>query len=136
MTCSHERRTALVACLIAIGIGATLSLGAVALVTRDTRQDIDLAEFAHAGTALPALDGYERDTDNLCRGVPGCVQGFRATHATYRKFASVEDAADYASSSPDSHLSNWIVIEYTDGPLTEVDRKQIEEMVDSAAISE
>jgi hypothetical protein len=131
------RRVALIATaiLLAVGIGATIVAITVVLLTRDTRQDINLVDFGGARADVRALNGYTQATEDLCRAVEGCVQGFGASHAAYRKFASTEDAAAFAASAPDTYRSNWIVIQYTDDELTPADRNEIQEYFDTIATS-
>lgn len=132
------RRVALIATaiIVAVAIAATIVAISVVLLTRDTRQDINLADFGGACSDVRALNGYTQATEDLCREVEGCVQGFRASHAAYRKFASTEDAAAFAASAPDTYRSNWIVIEYTDDELTPADRHEVQEYFDTIATSE
>lgn len=138
VTLRNGKRIALIisAVIAVVVVGVALVVALLLLVTRDTRQDIDLADFTHASDEVPALSGYARDTEELCDNVPGCIQGFRAEHAAYRKFASKEEAAAYASSTADSYLSRWIVIQYTDSSLSDTDRLVIQELIDSTATSE
>lgn len=132
------RRVALIASgiIAALAISATLAVALFVIVTRDTRQDINLADYAYARFDDPALYGYADATDDLCHNVDGCIQGYRADHATYRKFTTPDAAAAFASSSPDTYQSNWIVIEYTDDYLTRADRDSIQNRIDTTATSD
>lgn len=130
----RPRRLALTVGAVAVSV-VVVVLACFAL-TRDVRQDINLADFAHARSEVRALDGYEEATDELCAHIAGCIQGFRATHAAFRKFDSTEDAATFARSTPGAYLSNWIVIQYTDGVLTTGQREQVQEMFDSTGTSD
>lgn len=138
MTELATRRVALIVIgvILAVTVAAGLAVTLIMLVTRDTRQDINLAEFAHTGVDVPALHGYRNATDELCSDVDGCVQGYSADHAAYRKFATTDAAEAFASSSPNTYRSNWIVIEYTDNQLPEIYREDVQSYIDSIATSD
>ncbi|KTS87771.1 hypothetical protein NS183_10230 [Microbacterium testaceum] len=133
MTRIMTRRVALIisGVISVVAISAALAVTIFMLVTRDTRQDIDLSSLAHASADDPALHGYASATDELCHDVDGCIEGYRADHATYRKFATRDDAMAFASTSPDTYQSNWIVIEYTDDHLTTADRDSVQKYIDT-----
>jgi len=110
-----------------------------AFVTRDTRQDIDLAEFTNEhrdGYIFEALEGVHDETHRLCADIDGCIQGYSGDRADFRKFATREAASDFAATTPETYLSNWIVIEYTDASLDDADRSRAEAYVDSLAVSD
>ncbi len=132
------RRVALIACgvIAAVAISAMLVVGLFMIVTRDTRQDINLADLNSGSYDDPALRGYANATDELCRTVDGCIQGYRADDATYRKFTTRDAAAVFASSSPDTYQSNWIVIEYTNDNLAKADRDSIQKYIDTLNTSD
>ncbi|MBD8206804.1 hypothetical protein IFU08_06535 [Microbacterium sp. CFBP 8790] len=122
--------------IAAAAISAMLAIALFVILTRDTRQDIDLGSFDYASVDDPALHGYTDATEELCRDVDGCIQGYRADHARYRKFTTTDAGAAFATSAADTYRSNWIVIEYTDDHLTEADRDSIEGYIDTLNTSD
>ncbi|MDQ1176423.1 hypothetical protein AB6V29_13615 [Microbacterium sp. 20-116] len=134
----RSQRAALIATGVTAGVAITAMLAVllVMMATRDTRQDINLGDFAHSSSQFRALNGYEEATEKLCRDVAGCVQGYSATYASYRKFSSIDDAVAFAATSSGSYRSNWIVIEYVGHSLSEGDRADVQEYFDSTATSE
>ncbi|WP_448710288.1 hypothetical protein [Microbacterium profundi] len=113
-----------------------LVVAVVTLVSRDTRQDIDLADLTHSGTEVVALEGMREDTGKLCADKSGCVQAYSADHAEIFKFSSREDAHEFAESAPGAYQSNWIVISFTDDSLNGSERREVQHYVDSLATSD
>jgi hypothetical protein len=107
----------------------------VSLVTRDTRQDIDLADLSHGAPGTSAMDGWADHTAALCKGVTGCVQGFTSDHTAFRKFDTREDAHAFAKTKTNTYQSNWIVIQYTDPHLTATDRRDVQDYINGLATS-
>ncbi|WP_207301766.1 hypothetical protein [Microbacterium sp. CFBP 8794] len=138
VTRTMTRRVVLIVsgAIAAAAISAMLAIALFVILTRDTRQDIDLGSFDYASVDDPALHGYTEATEELCRDVDGCIQGYRADHAKYRKFTTTDAGAAFATSAADTYRSNWIVIEYTDDHLTEADRDSIERYIDTLNTSD
>lgn len=111
-------------------------LAVVTLLTRDTRQDINLADFARGETEIVALEGARDATAELCAENPGCEQGYRTDHVELFKFSSREDAKDFTDRSSEAYQSNWIVIDYADSDLSRSEREEVQEYIDSLATSE
>ncbi|MGO1506921.1 hypothetical protein [Microbacterium esteraromaticum] len=113
-----------------------LIVAVVTLVSRDTRQDINLADLARSGTEVVAIEGMREDTSQLCVGKSGCVQAYSADHAEIFKFSSREDAYEFAERSPSAYQSNWIVISFADESLTGSERQAVQHYLDSLATSD
>lgn len=120
-----------VACALA---AAGLVVGVLALLTRDTRQDIRLSELG--GTSMTAMRGIHENTAEVCAHVPGCVEGASSDHVDLRRFDSLETAEAYAHAVADAHQSQWLVIEYTDAALSAADRDDLRLYVDGLAHSD
>lgn len=108
----------------------------VTLVSRDTRQDISLADLTDSGTEVAALQGMIEETNRLCAEKSGCVQAYSADHAEIFKFSSRADAHAFAESVHDAYESNWIVISFTDDSLTGNERREVQHYLDSLATSD
>lgn len=124
------------ASLAGVALLIVLVVAVVTLVSRDTRQDIDLADLTHSGTEVVALEGMREDTTRLCADKSGCVQAYSADHAEIFKFSTRADAHSFAESTPGAYQSNWIVVSLTDNSLTSSERREVQNYLDSLATSD
>lgn len=122
--------------LTGIAIIVAFVLAIAALSSRDTRQDIDLADFSHLRDDVPAFEGFKEATAAACLNLAGCTQGYVAQHAVFRKFATQDAAATFAAGSTARYRSNWVVVEFTDEALGPAARKEVEEILNSVATSD
>ncbi|MGO2518733.1 hypothetical protein [Microbacterium sp.] len=123
------------ASLAGVALLIFIVVAVVTLVSRDTRQDINLADLTHSGTEIVALEGMREDTTRLCADKSGCVQAYSADHAEILKFSTRADAHGFAESAPDAYQSNWIVVSFTDDSLTSSERREVQNYLDSLATS-
>lgn len=119
---------------LALVVGTIFAV--VTLLTRDTRQDINLADLARGETEIVALQGARDATAELCAENPGCEQGYQTDHVELFKFSSREDAEDFTDGSSEAYQSNWIVINYAGSDLSRNEREEVQEYIDSLATSE
>lgn len=122
--------------LAAIATILTVGLVIISLSSRDTRQDIDLADFSHLRDDVSAFEGFREATVAACLDVAGCTQGYVAQHAVFRKFATQDAAATFAAGSTARYRSHWVVVEFTDEALSTAARREAEDIVDSVATSD
>lgn len=114
----------------------------VTWMARDSRQDLSLSYFdpderdASDAVHVTAFDGLRDETPRLCAGVEGCIEGYGATHTTFYRFATKEQAASFASSREDAYQSDWIVIDYDGTSLSPADRSLVEEVIDGTWTSD
>ncbi|MFE9243111.1 hypothetical protein [Nocardiopsis sp. NPDC006938] len=70
-------------------------------------------------------------TSELCTETLDCIQSYTTDQADYLRFASTDDAeAAAAGMASPTHLSNYIVIRFTDPELTDEQRTQMAERID------
>lgn len=117
----------IIASLLAAGL---LILGLSWLAGYDSRKDLDLKWVGQTDPPIAALDDLHDDTDLLCEGVPGCIQGYRGDHVNLLRFDSQERAAQFAGARSDAQMSNWIVIEYTDDTVSPSARQDLQLYLD------
>lgn len=121
---------------IILGAGA-LGLGGYAIglpyAFTDPQRHIDVLAWAQAGEAdgRELLAGARDTTVRDCGTTPGCAQAVTTTHVTMSKFDTREAAqAARADLGPDSYLSNWILIDYTDSATSEHQKLLLQEELD------
>jgi len=80
----------------------------------------------------PTLVGNPRDdTDELCAGVDGCIEGWTTDQADYLRFDSNEAAGEFAAGlGDDGHHSNRVVIDFARTDPDDSVRKAIIEGID------
>ncbi|GAA1116024.1 hypothetical protein [Nocardiopsis composta] len=94
--------------------------------------DTDLDEvFAEEVTGFYLQSDPREATGELCGEEFDCVQAYTTDQADYLRFESPEQAGDAAARiGADAHLSNYIVVRFTDPELTGEQRAKIAESID------
>jgi hypothetical protein len=124
---------------------AALACGAILfgvwLISRDSRESLTIAAIAESadasdGFASDALSGIKENTEDLCGGVDGCVEAAASAAVEIRRFDTKQAAASFSTEHPESFLSDWIVVVYTDPALPDSARQELEELIGSMWKSE
>lgn len=122
--------------VVVVAVAAWITVIVVSNVTVNPRQTISLSEiYGHNDHQYAAFNGMHEDTAALCASAPGCIQGYAADHAAFRRFSSLDAAREFAHKASDAYQSDWIVIEYTDSTLSAAQRDEIQGYLNGLATS-
>jgi len=94
---------------------------------------VDLDDvFAHQEEWSLVADPQEA-TGELCTDGFDCIQAYTTDQADYLRFESTGEAEEAAARiDAETHLSDYIVIRFTDPELTDEQRTQIAERIDGS----
>jgi hypothetical protein len=100
----------------------------------DTRDEIDLASMFETDPTsgfAEIIHGGHEITDQFCDGEVPCVQAYTSDEVRMTKFETKDEADAYAETLDEvSHLSNWIVLDFSAGSVDAETREAIESGVD------